>query len=100
VYAKTTFVRAALLAGGLIAAVLAPTAATAATTTASGAQAAFACATPCDWYSGSVSTRITALKLAEQQAVYLMQIGYTIMTTEAQMQADASSWKGHVRYHG
>jgi hypothetical protein len=29
-----------------------------------------------------------------------MQIGYTIMTTEAQMQADASSWKGHVRYHG
>ncbi|MGA4990867.1 hypothetical protein ACWCOT_18440 [Nonomuraea bangladeshensis] len=98
--AKNTFVRTALLAGGLIAAVLAPTAATAATTTTSGAQAAFACANPCNWYSQSVSARITALKLAEQQAIYLMQIGYTIMTTEAQLQTDAASWKGHVRYHG
>ncbi|MGA5757224.1 hypothetical protein [Nonomuraea bangladeshensis] len=95
--AKNTFVRTALLAGGLIAAVLAPTAAT---TTTSGAQAAFACANPCNWYSQSVSARITALKLAEQQAIYLMQIGYTIMTTEAQLQTDAASWKGHVRYHG
>ncbi|MFF0776433.1 hypothetical protein ACFYUK_46650 [Nonomuraea wenchangensis] len=95
--AKSTFVRTALLAGGLIAAVLAPTAAT---TTTSGAQAALACASPCNWYSQSVSARITALKLAEQQAIFLMQIGYTIMTTEAQLQTDASSWKGHVRYHG
>ncbi|GGS70882.1 hypothetical protein GCM10010156_32140 [Planobispora rosea] len=105
--AKSTFVRTALLAGGLIVTVLVPTSAAAATsatsattTTTSGTQTAFACATPCDWYSGSVSTRITALKLAEQRAVYLMQIGYTIMTTEAQAQADASSWRGHVRYHG
>ncbi|MEV4174757.1 hypothetical protein [Nonomuraea sp. NPDC049709] len=63
------------------------------------AQAALACATPCDWYSAAVSSRITALKMAETQARAFALQGYLInMTTVVKAQADAARWKGRVNY--
>ncbi|MET8141842.1 hypothetical protein ABZU32_16170 [Sphaerisporangium sp. NPDC005288] len=107
----------ALVLGGLMGAVLAPSAATASSALpAAGARAATvptgaaavgedvragvarACATPCSWVSAPVSTQILALKAAELKAQQLAQVGYTILTTAAKAEQDAATWRGHVTY--
>jgi hypothetical protein len=98
---KTRLMARVLATVTVLAAPLAVTASPVSATTANrtvSAEATLGCATPCDWFSRQVSTRIAALKLAETQAKALAKQGYLInMTTAVKVQGDAA-WRGRVNY--
>jgi predicted transglutaminase-like cysteine proteinase len=97
---KTRLMARVLATVTVLAAPLAVTASPASATTANravSAEAALACATPCNWFSSQLPTRIDALKAAEQQAKVLAQLGYQINYAIAVTTA-TNIWKGKVNY--
>ncbi|MEW1843752.1 hypothetical protein AB0392_37905 [Nonomuraea angiospora] len=83
----------ALLAAGTVS----PASATTSHRTVPAAEAALACATPCNWFSRQLPARIDALKAAELQAKTLAEMGYAINYTKAVQEA-TTVWKGQVNY--
>ena len=63
----------------------------------SDAETALSCQNPCEWESGPYDQKILAQKAAEQKAVALHNLGYTILSATTKQTA-TSIWHGLVGY--